>query len=178
LDRVLPGNAEPTPVRSVSELAAPASGGSQGLTGAPPRVGQEAPDFSLPDLNGKLVKLSELRGQPVLINFWATWCIPCKQEMPAIDAAYQAHKDQGFTVLAIEIEEPADEVTQYVQDLKLTFTPLLDRDPRVFDRYGVRAMPSSFFIDRQGKVSAVHFGPLTNQQLEDNLQAILAGPGG
>src|SRR5687768_4481211 len=99
--------------------------------------GQPAPDFTLSASDGSTYRLSELRGRPVMINFWATWCGPCKDEMPAIDEAYQAHKDSGLIVLAVNVEESAERVATYAAKLKLTFPVLVDREGSVSARYRV-----------------------------------------
>src|SRR5262249_36176182 len=109
------------------ERAATATPGGPTATPAPaPVTGAPAPDFTLRSLDGRTVTLSALKGQVVLINFWATWCIPCQAEMPAIQHAYEARKGQGFTVLAVNLNEPDKDVQDYVTRLGVNFTVLLD----------------------------------------------------
>ncbi len=140
------------------------------------KAGDMAPDFSLQDLNGETVKLSQFRGRPVLINFWATWCGPCRLEMPEIEAAYQTYQKQGFAVLAVDVQEPPEDVRAFVEELRLSFVPLLDTAGTVFDLYQVRALPTSYFIDRQGRISAVHLGPMTGEQIHGYVEGLLARP--
>jgi peroxiredoxin len=144
--------------------------------GAPapaPIVGSPAPDFTLKNIKDESITLSDLKGKPVLINFWATWCGPCRVEMPAIEAAYQAHKGEGFTVLAVDADEPKADVVEFVNALDLTFEVLLDPGLAVNDLYRIRAYPSSFFIGRDGVVAAYQIGTMTEPQLADNLDKIL-----
>jgi peroxiredoxin len=148
------------------------SGRPTGSTPAP-IAGSPAPDFSLEDTHGQALTLSSLKGKPVLINFWATWCVPCRVEMPAIEAVYQEHKDEGFTVLAVDADEPLREVTGFVNAFGLTFDILMDPGSTVNDLYRVRFYPSSFFIDRDGRVVALKIGEMTESELAEYLDAIL-----
>lgn len=151
-----------------------AATGVGGGTPAPaPIVGSPAPDFSLANLKGQSITLSELKGKPVLINFWATWCGPCRVEMPAIQTAFEAHKGEGFTVLAVDADEPLADVEKFFSDLNLTFEALLDPDLVVNDQYRIMAYPSSFFVGRDGAIAAFQIGSMTDSQLADNLAKIL-----
>ena len=136
-------------------------------------VGQHAPEFTLEDLDGQQVRLADLRGQVVLLNFWATWCGPCRTEMPEIESIYRAYRERGFTVLAVDLQEDATEVRPYLRELGLTFPGLLDRDGAVSRAYRTRALPSSFLIDRQGTVRYLKIGPLTAEQLEEQVTKLL-----
>ncbi len=137
------------------------------------KVGNPAPDFALPSLDGKTVRLSDLRGQVVLINFWATWCPPCRMEMPAIQDAYEANHQKGFTVLAVSVAEPASSVRSFVQEFGLTFTPLLDSKGEVSSRYQAMGLPTSIFVDREGIIRAIHVGAMTPAQINDYLAEVL-----
>ncbi|HMO57932.1 MAG TPA: TlpA disulfide reductase family protein [Roseiflexaceae bacterium] len=141
---------------------------------AAPRENHPAPDFTLEDLNGTPVSLSALRGQVVLINVWATWCPPCRAEMPIIQAAYERYHDQGFTVLAVNLREDTATVAQYMQQNGLTFPALLDRDGHVSMVYLARAVPSSFFIDRNGTVRAVYRGAMARSVVSGTVEQLLA----
>lgn len=132
-------------------------------------VGDTAVNFYLHDLEGNIVDLEAFRGQPVILNFWATWCAPCRVEMPALEAAYQAHQDDGLVILAVNAQETHQEVTRFFDELGLTFTPLLDADGEISHLYNVYNFPSSYFIDAAGTITAVHRGLLTKQQIETYL---------
>ena len=119
-----------------------------------------APDFTVPRLGSGSVGLKELRGQLVFLNFWATWCPPCKEEMPSMERLYQRHKKDGFTIVAISIDTVGmKQVAAFVKKLALTFPIGLDPKAEVANRYTVRALPSSFLIDRNGRTVAVALGP-------------------
>lgn len=133
-------------------------------------VGDSAYDFALDDLDGNSHRLSDLRGRPVIINFWATWCAPCRVEMPELQAAFEKYQDEGLVILAVDNAEPADAVRQFFYDeMDLTFTPLLDREGTVVQLYGVQNFPSTFFVSPDGLVTAVHRGPMAQSQIEGYL---------
>ncbi|RMH02177.1 MAG: TlpA family protein disulfide reductase [Chloroflexi bacterium] len=139
-------------------------------TEGPLEVGDLAYDFTLQDLEGNTYTLSELRGRPVIVNFWATWCAPCRVEMPELEATFQKYKDQGLVILALDQDEPPNIVRSFFYDeLGLSFTPLLDEKGIVANQYGVFNFPSSYFIDPQGKVTAIHRGPMLQSQIEGYL---------
>ena len=136
-----------------------------------PALGQPAPNFALRDTSGRLVRLSDLRGQVVLVNFWATWCGPCRQELPAIEQVYQEQQDQGFTVLEVDDQEPAGDVLAFAHQLGQLPPILLDNSGAVVAQYGLKGLPDSFFIDRQGIVRAVSYGPMTRQSILRNIES-------
>ncbi len=136
-------------------------------------VGAIAPDFSLLNIHGDEVTLSSLRGRPVLINFWATWCGPCRIEMPAIQSRYeQFRQSHGLAVLAVDFNEPAAEVIAFGDELELTFDLLLDPGASVQDQYRMRGYPTSFFVDAQGVIQVQHIGVMTETQLDGYLEQI------
>jgi peroxiredoxin len=112
----------------------------------------EAPAFALPDISGKTIALSQFRGKLVLLNFFATWCAPCREEMPGMERLYHAHRDAGFVVAAVNFQENAKTVRPFVQALKLSFPIVLDRDGAASREYGVRALPVTFLIGRDGNI--------------------------
>ncbi len=113
----------------------------------------QAPDFTLQTLRGETVHLADLRGKVVLLNFWATWCVPCRTEMPAIEALYQRYKDRGFDVLAVNMDKSsAAGVEAFVKETGVTFRTVLDSSWTTARAYGVRGLPTSYFIDRTGNV--------------------------
>lgn len=142
-----------------------------------PRAAQgfPAPDFLLTNTHGEQVRLSELHGQPILINFWATWCAPCRIEMPAIQARYEAYEDRGLIVLGVDFDEPLEDVQDFGEQLGLSFDLLLDPGGEVQSLYRVRGYPTSFFVGRDGIIQAQHIGVMTEGQLDDYLAQIEIG---
>jgi peroxiredoxin len=125
-----------------------------------PSRAQAAKDFSVPTPNGKTLRLADYRGKVVFLNFWATWCPPCREEMPAMERLYQRYKDKGFVVLAVSMDsEGGPIVVPFVKERGLTFPIGVDPKMALADRYGVRALPSSFLVDRKGNVAALALGP-------------------
>jgi len=124
----------------------------------PPKEAVEAPDFSLKDLNGRTVRLTDFRGKVVFLNFFATWCVPCRLEMPAMERLHRDFKDKGLVVLAVDIQEGAKTVRPFVQELKLSFPALLDGDGSVAIMYSVRPVPATYLISRDGRIVWRAFG--------------------
>ena len=115
------------------------------------KEGTKSIDFTLADLSGKKVSLSSLKGKVVFLNFWATWCPPCRGEMPSMERLYQKLKDKGLVILAVDLQEDAKSVQKFVNQHKLTFTVLLDSDGRVGATYGARSIPTSYIVGRGGE---------------------------
>ncbi len=135
------------------------------------QIGDPVPDFTLQDLDGNTTTLSSLKGQPVIINFWATWCAPCRIEMPELQAAFDEHKENGLVILAVDQEEPPDIVRSFFYDeMGLTFTPLLDTDGQIAQIYGAVNFPTTFFVNPEGDITALHRGPMVESQIEGYLQ--------
>ncbi len=142
--------------------------------GAPLNVGDSAYNFDLPDLDGQRVTLAEFSGQPVVINFWATWCPPCRIEMPEFQRAYEAYQEENLVILAINEAEESEVVRSFFYDeMGYTYTPLLDEEGEVAQAYGAVGLPSTFFVDASGEVSAVHRGALSQEQLQNYLAEII-----
>jgi len=120
-----------------------------------------AEDFTLAMPGGKSFRLSEHRGKAVLVNFWATWCPPCREEMPAMERLYQGYKDRGLVLVAVSLDTDSGLVAPFVREQKLTFPIALDPKAEVANKYGVRALPSSFVVDRKGTMAALALGPRT-----------------
>jgi peroxiredoxin len=140
--------------------------------------GQPALDFVAHDPDGIPVALHDYLGRPVIINFWATWCAPCRQEMRALQTVYEAHKAAGLAVLAVsqDQQDKGEAVRAYCTALGITFSPLLDPDGQVATHYKVFLLPSTVFIHPSGTVAAVHLGAMTPAQIEQYLRAILPRP--
>lgn len=122
--------------------------------------GQPAPDFTLPDIQeGKpAITLAELRGKTVYVDFWASWCAPCLRSMPLINELYAQYKDQGFKVIAINVDDPIEDGREFLLDTPLDYLIAADTKNEVLEQYGVRGMPTSFLIDSEGIVRMVHMG--------------------
>ncbi|MCR9276648.1 MAG: TlpA family protein disulfide reductase [Pseudomonadaceae bacterium] len=119
---------------------------------------QQAPDFTLPTLTRGNLRLEEYRGQVVLINFWASWCGPCRQEMPILDALHSRYEDAGFAVLGINVEGEVAPAQKIVDKTNVTFPVLIDEGQRVSETYSLEAMPSTVVVDRDGNVRYIHRG--------------------
>ena len=140
-----------------------------------PVVGALAPGFTLMNLEGEQMRLDDFRGRPVLINLWATWCGPCRIEMPAIQSRFEKYHDDGFAVLAVNFDEQRADVQAFRDEFGLTFQILLDPGAKVQNLYRNRSYPSSFFIDRAGVIQVQHIGVMTEGQLDENLKKIGLG---
>jgi peroxiredoxin len=136
-----------------------------------PAVGVQAEDFRLTDLEGKSQSLSQYRGKIVLVNFWATWCEPCKREMPAMQRIYDKLRDKGFVVLAINELEDDAKVREHIKQYGYTFPVLMDHDNKVANQFGVFGLPVSVFIDQEGRVQEYIKGGLLNEQNIDETVA-------
>lgn len=168
--------AAPTPGSSFFQISDPTSG---------LQIGQVAPELAgtvdgksvqLTDLAGTPIRLADLRGRPVWITFWATWCPPCQQEMPAMRSVFDTHKAQGLSLIAISVQETTpDDVRNYATTYGLDFTIGFDATSAVFKTYRAYGLPTHLFLDRQGVVRTVHLGPLTQIQAEQILAPLLSG---
>jgi peroxiredoxin len=143
---------------------------------AAPQSGFLAPDFELASLADETIKLSDLRGQAVLVNLWATWCPPCRAEMQTIEAVYNEYKSRGFTVLAVNMtyQDDAAAVMPFVREQGLTFPVLLETTGEMGRAYQLQSLPSSFFIDRDGIIQEVVIGgPMAEALLRTRIESIL-----
>lgn len=143
-----------------------------GELSAEPAIGRSAPDFTLTTVDGETLQLSELRGQPVVLNFWATWCGPCRNEMPVLEAASQRFAGQ-VAFIGVDQGEPPDVVAEYLQELGISFLIPLDSDMSVGDRYQVRGMPTTFFIDKDGMIQHLWVGEMNAIILAEGVAKIV-----
>ena len=140
-------------------------------------IGRAAPDFLLETPSGGELRLSDLQGQPVLVNFWATWCPPCRAEMPELVAAYGRYRDDGLVIVAVNLQEADQKVNEFADEFGIEFPIVIDRDGelRAVWRLGgpFGGIPSSYFIDASGIVRSLFYGPMREPALEERLAEIL-----
>ena len=120
--------------------------------------GQQAPDFALKNANGENIRLTDLRGDVVMINFWATWCGPCRQEMPLLDEMHERYSRVGFSLLGVSIDDDPNRAKEMIDNLGVSFPVVFDSDKQVSQQYDVSAMPVTILLDREGVVRHVHYG--------------------
>lgn len=140
-------------------------------------VGSQAPEIELKDLKDDTVRLTDFRGKPVLVNFWATWCAPCRIEMPIMEKKYRAYKEsEKFVILAVDVKDDSgvDAVRNFLGELSLTFPVLLDSENNAATAYNVLGLPTSFFIGRRGVIRATRVGAMSEQYIDEQLQKIFA----
>lgn len=135
----------------------------------------KAPDFTLKSNTGKNLKLSEFRGQVVMINFWASWCAPCRQEMPLLEELYKKYKGLGFTLLGVNVEEDSSKAVSLLRNIKVSFPILFDNKNKVSKMYKVAAMPTTIIIDRNGNMRYLHKGykPGYEKDYQKQVRALL-----
>jgi cytochrome c biogenesis protein CcmG, thiol:disulfide interchange protein DsbE len=141
-----------------------------------PQTGFLAPDFKLETPDGNTIQLSDLRGRPVLVNLWATWCPPCRAEMQTLETVYNDYKGQGFTILAVNMTSQDDPlaVAPFVKERGLTYPILLDENGEVGRAYQMKSLPSSFFINRDGTINEVVIGgPMAEALLRTRIEELL-----
>jgi peroxiredoxin len=161
----------PTAILATLLLAA----GTTALAASQGTAPKPAPDFSLPARDGGVVQLSELKGQVVMINFWATWCGPCRQEMPLLEQIHAKYEPLGFTLLGVNVEPDSAAATTWLKGVPVTFPILFDAQNAVAEQFGVMGMPSSVFVDREGRVRYVHRGykPGDEAQYADLIRSLV-----
>ncbi len=140
-----------------------------------PQPGKSPPDFQLKDLNGETVRLSQFKGKLVLVNFWATWCIPCKAEMPLL-AGYATKLKTKMTFLGIDAQEDAAAVSQFIQAYSVSYPILIDTSGQTIKDYQIRGFPTTMIIDAQGILRESHIGELTEKDLVGYLESVGVTP--
>ncbi len=139
-----------------------------------PRVGELAPDFEFQNPDGQPTLLSDLRGKAVLINFWATWCPPCRYEMPYIQQVYDEWTGKGLVILAINVGENPSQVRKFMQDYGLSFPVLFDTKQIIAQKYNIRGIPTTFFIDKNGVIQEIRpYAFLSKADIEECLNKIM-----
>ena len=146
----------------------------------PLQEGRPAPDFTFPDLDARKVSLSDFRGKVVLVNIWATWCPPCRDEMPSMQRLYERFKGEQFEILAVSIDADGREaVAPFMQQMNLTFPALLDPKEKIWSLYGITGVPESFIVDRGGILVNKVIGPMdwSSPQVFDFFQVLIQKTG-
>jgi cytochrome c biogenesis protein CcmG/thiol:disulfide interchange protein DsbE len=144
-----------------------------------PKEGYLAPEWALQSLDGEEVTLSGLRGQVVILNFWATWCPPCRSEMPAIEEIHRAYRDQGLAVVAVNVQQAEGQIQAFVDEMGLTFPVLPDSYGSVSKRYLIKSLPTTFIIERTGTIREIVVGgPLARAYLASAVEPLLKDEGG
>jgi len=137
------------------------------------KVGRDAPNFRLEQMNGAPITLSDLRGKGVVLNFWGTWCVPCKEEMPALQKQYEALKDKGLVIVGVNISESPITIEPFLKQYGISFPILLDRKSEVTKLYRIGPIPTTFFIDADGEVQEIFIGQMNESMIADKVAKIL-----
>ncbi len=157
---------------------------AKNVTGRKPvaEIGRAGPDFLLETPQGGTLRLRDLQGQPVLLNFWASWCGPCREEMPELVAAYERYQAQGLIIVGVNLQEADEKVLEFAREFGMAFPLVIDRTSQVGEvwRLGgpVKGIPTSYFIDASGVIRSLYYGPMQEEAIEDGLAKILPEGGG
>ena len=139
-----------------------------------PQIGKLAPDFKLSNLEGQSVSLGDFRGKPVLLNFWASWCGPCRYEMPFIQEIYEEWSDKGLIILTVNLQENPSQVKEFVESFGFSFPVLLATNREVPLAYNIRGIPATFFIDKDGIIQDIKIGAFAGKtEIESRLSKIM-----
>lgn len=154
-------------------LGSSSPGASVIVVGRNPLMGQPAPDFTLQTIDGQTISLSSLRGRPVIVNFWASWCVPCQQEFPLLVSAYQKYSGDGLQILGVIYNDGPQTATAFARSYGATWPLLQDPDQTAWKAFKNSLVPVSYYIDRDGTVRAVSYGPPPSGYLDDEINQIL-----
>lgn len=160
-------------ISTANQTQSTPSSNSQSLSTDDTKADNKAIDFTLTDLDGKKVSLKDFKGKNVYLNFWATWCPPCRSEMPEIEKVYQQYKDKDFVVLAVDLGEDKNTVKNFMQQNKYNFKVLLDSDQSVAAQYNITAIPVSYFIDKDGNIVAKRVGALSEEEMQSYVKQLI-----
>jgi len=138
-----------------------------------PRDSGIAPDFSLTGFDGQTIALNQLRGQVVVINFWASWCQPCRQEAPYLERTWRKYKDRGVTFIGVNWVDTQKEAIAYLAEFNITYFNGVDTGTRIAQLYRIQGIPETFFVDKTGRLRGVHIGPLAAPQLDTKIDELL-----
>lgn len=151
--------------------------------GLKPEIGKPAPDFTLQLYDGGEVTLSELRGQVVVLNFWASWCDPCRDEAPDLEQAWRDYKDQGVVFIGVDYVDVESEAQEYLEEFDVTYPNGLDKGQKISNAYRIRGVPETFFVDKSGNVAPIFvngspqakkISPITAAELRSGIERLLA----
>lgn len=160
---------------AVAIIGALAIGQSLFLDTAIPKVGSKVPSFQLMGTDNEKHDIADYEGKVVVLNFWGTFCEPCKREMPAIQRQYDKWQDQGVSVIGINLGESAVTAHSFIREHNLTFLTLFDSDLSIRNRYGVKQYPTTFFINREGRIEAIRIGEMEETFIDQTLMGMLTG---
>lgn len=133
-----------------------------------------APDFTLETFEGETITLSQFRGQVVVINFWASWCDPCREEAPYLEATYRKYQDQGVVFIGVDYVDTDREARAYLEEFDITYYSGPDLGTRISDAYQIQGVPETFYIARNGEIRGVKLGPLVAPELDQKIEELLA----
>ncbi len=134
---------------------------------------KKAAEFTLTLFDGSVFRLSDHRGKPVVLNFWASWCGPCKREAPELEKAFKKYSDKGVVFLGVAVQDTEEDAKKFIKKYGLTFPTGLDSDQSLTDLYGVMGVPTTFIINKEGIIVYTHLGAVTEDLLEDELEKLL-----
>ena len=140
-------------------------------------TGQEAPDMPMPGIEGGVVRFDSFKGKVIVLNFWATWCPPCRKEMPLLESTYKRYKDKGLVILGINYNEDRERVLKFTQEMGVTFPIILDKELNLTRKYGVLALPATFFIDKKGIIRDQYKGEIVEEIIATKVEPLLSESG-